>query len=207
MSVHQSKGDYGQIHSIADILECLHQIGEEHGCVSVGDMADAFGTRTYAPFLIVPALLELTPLGAVPGVPTLLAITIAIFAFQMLLGQDHIWIPGIIENRRVDGNKLKRASEKVEGIGEFMDRLFHKRLKGLTSGIFIKLAAVVVIALCFAVPPLEFLPFASAGPMLAIVFIGLALLVRDGVLLLVSVSLGLTAIAWGMSQLLGSGGG
>ncbi|WP_265528478.1 exopolysaccharide biosynthesis protein [Sphingomicrobium marinum] len=206
MSVHQSQGEFGHIQSVADILECLHQIGEEHGCVSVGDMADAFGTRTYAPFLIVPALLELTPLGAVPGVPTLLAVTVAIFAFQMLLGQDHIWIPDIIENQRIAGDKLKKASEKVEGIGEFMDRLFHKRLKGLTSGIFIKLAAVVVIALCFAVPPLEFLPFASAGPMLAIVFIGLALLVRDGVLLLLSVSMGLAAIAWGLSQLLGGGG-
>ena len=75
MSVHEGKGDFGAIHSIADILECLHKIGEENGSVSVGDMADAFGTRTYAPFLIVPALLELSPLGAIPGIPTILAVT------------------------------------------------------------------------------------------------------------------------------------
>lgn len=207
MATHQSEGEFGSVESIADILDCLEKIGEEHGHVSVGDMADAFGTRTYAPFLIVPALLEISPLGAIPAIPTLLAVTVAIFAVQMLVGKDHIWIPEVLENRTIEGQKLKRYAEKVEGVADRMDSIFHKRLKPLTSGIFIKLAALVILALCFAVPPLEFLPFASAGPMMAIVFIGLALLVRDGVLLLVSVSLGLGAVGWGLSQLLGGGGG
>lgn len=207
MSTHSGDGNYGDVHSIADILDCLEEIGEEKGCVSVGDMADAFGTRTYAPFLIVPALLEISPIGAIPGVPTLLAVTISIFAVQMLLGKEHIWIPEVLENRRVAGDKLKKAAEKVEGVAEKMDSWFHKRLRKLTTGVFIKIAALVVILLCLAVPPLEFLPFASAGPMLAIVFIGLALLVRDGVLLLVSVTLGLGAVGFGLSQLLMGGGG
>ena len=206
MSTHEGTGDF-EVHSIADILECLEKVGEEKGCVEVGDMADAFGSRTYAPFMIVPALLELSPLGAIPGLPTALAITIAIFAVQMLLGKEHIWIPGVIEKRKVAGDKLKKAAEKVEPIAERMDKWFHKRLRGLTKGIFIRLAALVILLLCFAVPPLEVLPFASSGPMLAIIFISVALLVRDGVLLLVSVAVGLTAVGFGMSQLLMGGGG
>ncbi|WP_265587261.1 exopolysaccharide biosynthesis protein [Sphingomicrobium arenosum] len=200
------RGNY-EVHSIADILECLEEIGEKQGCVKVGDIADAFGSRTYAPFIIVPALLELSPIGAIPGVPTLLAVTIAIFAVQMLLGKDHIWIPNVLEERRISGDKLKKAAEKVEGVADKMDSWFHKRLRKLTRGVFIRLAAVVILLLCFAVPPLEFLPFASAGPMLAIIFISLALLVRDGVLLLLSVTVGLTAVGFGLSQLLIGGGG
>ena len=206
MSTHKGSGDY-VVHSIADILDCLEKVGEEKGQVSVGDMADAFGTRTYAPFMIVPALLELSPIGAIPGIPTILAATIAIFAAQMLIGKEHIWIPGVLENREIDGDKLKKAAEKVEPVAKRMDSWFHKRLRKLTRGVFIKLAAIVILLLCFAVPPLEFLPFASAGPMLAIVFIGLALLVRDGVLLLVSVTLGLAAVGFGLSQILMGGGG
>ncbi|MCJ8190963.1 exopolysaccharide biosynthesis protein [Sphingomicrobium aestuariivivum] len=207
MSTHDSKGEIGPVKSVGDIVEGLEEIGEKQDCVSVGDVADAFGTRTYAPFLIVPALLEITPLGAIPGVPTVLAVTISIFAFQMLLGRDHIWIPDFLENRRVTGDKLKKSAEKAEGVAEHMDQWFHRRFKGLTRGVFIKLAAIVILALCAAVPFLEVLPFASSGPMLAIVFIGLALLVRDGLLLVISVSVGLAAVAAGLGYLLMGGGG
>ena len=206
MGTHTGKGDY-EVHSIADIIDCLEEIGEKQGCVKVGDIADAFGSRTYAPFMIVPALLELSPIGAIPGVPTILAVTIAIFAVQMLIGREHIWIPDVVEERRITGEKLKNAAEKVEGVADKMDSWFHKRLRALTRGVFIRLAAVVILLLCFAVPPLEFLPFASAAPMLAIIFISLALLVRDGILLLISVSVGLAAVGFGLSQLLMGGGG
>ncbi len=47
----------------------------------------------------------------------------------------------------------------------------------------------------------------SRVPMLAIVFIGLALLVRDGLLLVISVSVGLAAVGFGLSKLLMGGGG
>ncbi|MCJ7421363.1 exopolysaccharide biosynthesis protein [Sphingomicrobium astaxanthinifaciens] len=207
MSTHDSKGELGPVKSVGDIVEGLEEIGEEKACVSVGDIADAFGTRTYAPFLIVPALLEITPLGAIPGVPTILAIIVAIFAVQMLFGRKRIWIPDIIENRRVTGERLRKAAEKAEGVADRMDQWFHRRLRHLTAGVFMKLAAVVILALCAAVPFLEVLPFASSGPMLAIVFIGLALLVRDGLLLVISVSLGLAAVGFGLGHLLMGGGG
>ncbi|MCM8557872.1 exopolysaccharide biosynthesis protein [Sphingomicrobium sediminis] len=207
MGKHEGDGELGEVHSVGEIVEGLEQIGEEKDCVSVGDVADAFGTRTFAPFLIVPALLEITPLGAVPGVPSILAATIALFAVQMLIGQDHIWIPEFLEKRRVSGSKLHDSAEKAEGVANKMDGWFHKRLQPLTRGIFIKLAALVILALCAAVPFLEVLPFASSGPMLAIIFIGLALLVRDGLLLVVSVLVGVAAVGFGLSQLLMGGGG
>jgi hypothetical protein len=42
-------------------------------------------------------------------------------------------------------------------------------------------------------PPLELLPFASTAPMAAIATFGLALLVRDGVLMLVATCLSVAA--------------
>jgi len=72
----------------------------------------------------------------------------------------------------------------------------------------VKLAAVMILALCATVPPLEFLPFASSAPMLAIASFGLALLVRDGLLMLIAsvLSGGAVAVAIASFASMGSGG-
>ena len=58
-------------------------------------------------------------------------------------------------------------------------------------------AALAVIVLCVTVPPLEFLPFASTAPMLAIAAIGLALIVRDGLVMLFALILAVAAFGGG----------
>ena len=58
-------------------------------------------------------------------------------------------------------------------------------------------AAAVVVALCCTVPPLELIPFASSAPMLAIAAFGLAILVRDGLLMLVALALSALAVGLG----------
>ena len=45
-------------------------------------------------------------------------------------------------------------------------------------------AAAVVVGLCLLVPPSELIPFAAIVPMAAIALLGLALTVRDGVVML-----------------------
>lgn len=203
MSVHDANAKYGDPHSVSDVIDCLEMLAKEKGCVSVGDVVDTLGTRTYGPMLMVPALIELTPIGSIPGVPTFLAITIAIFAVQMLIGAKHFWIPDFIENRRVAASKLDKAARKLEPLAKRLDAWFHGRLKMLTKGAAIRIAAATVILLCLAVPPLEFVPFASSGPMLAIALIGLALLVRDGALMIAALAIGLSAVGYGIVTLIG----
>ena len=73
-----------------------------------------------------------------------------------------------------------------------------------------KVAAVMILLLCLTVPPLEFLPFASSAPMLAIAAFGLALTVRDGLLMLIATALSVAAIGFGTYYYWssdGSGGG
>ena len=67
----------------------------------------------------------------------------------------------------------------------------------LTKGIWLRIAALAILVLCLTIPPLEFLPFASSGPMLAIAAIGLALLVRDGLVMLFALTLAAAAVAGG----------
>lgn len=203
MGMHKGDGNCGNPHSVAEVVDCLSLIAEENGSVSVGDIVDGLGTRTYGPLLIIPALIDLSPLGAIPGLPTFLAVMVAILAVQMLRGAHHLWIPDMIENRHVSSAKLAGATRRLRPIALWLDRHFHGRMTYLTKGPAIRVAALIILFFCLTVPPLEFLPLAASGPMAAIGAFGLALLVRDGALMLFAGVVGLGTVVLAAVQLLG----
>ena len=193
-------------HSMGDVLGELDELAANHDEVRVADVLDDFGARSFGPFIMIPAVLEITPVGGIPGVPTVLALFIALIAVQLLIGRDHVWMPQFVQRRAVGSKKLHKAVGKLKGMANFLDRHSKGRLEGLTKGTAIKLVAAVIIALCCTVPPLEFLPFASTIPMLAIAVLGPALTVRDGALLLGSLLFAGLATALGLATYFGSSG-
>jgi hypothetical protein len=166
-------------HSVGDVLDKLRELADE-GDVEVGHMMEAFGGRSYGPALVVLPLIEMSPIGGIPGLPTVLAAIIALLAIQIVLGRKHLWLPGFVARRRLGADKVRKVADTLTGFARFMDRHFHGRLKPLTRGPFVKAAGIIVIALCCTVPPLELLPFASTAPMFAIACFGLAMMVGDG---------------------------
>ncbi|WP_417321571.1 exopolysaccharide biosynthesis protein [Erythrobacter aureus] len=193
--------------SMGDVLGELDELASTHAKVRVADVLDDFGGRSFGPFIMIPALLEVTPVGGIPGVPTALALFIVLIAVQLLVGRDHVWMPQFVQQRAVGSRKLHKAVRKLRGLGSFLDRHSEGRLEGLTRGTAMKGVALVVIALCCMVPPLEFLPFASSVPMLAIAILGLALTVRDGALVLASLVFTAVATTIGIAMYLNSSGG
>jgi hypothetical protein len=169
--------------SLGDILDRFEELARQDSRVVVADMVDAIGSRSYGPFLIVPALIELSPVGGVPGVPTALAVLVVVFAAQMLFGRRHLWTPAWLARRGMAARRLTRMVAAARPLAQRMDRWFHGRLRALTSGVGMRVAALACIGLALVVPPLELFPFASSAPMGAIALIGLALLVRDGALM------------------------
>lgn len=184
-------------HSVEEAVEALEDVAEKNSDVSIGDVLDEFGRRSFGPFLMIFALMEITPLGGIPGIPTFLAVICAFIAVQMLLKTDHIWVPDWIEKRSVGADKLNRSAQKLEGIAARLDHWFHGRMERFTRPMWQKIAAVMILLLCVTVPPLELLPFASSAPMLAIAAFGLALTVRDGLLMLIATAMSFAAIGFG----------
>lgn len=175
--------------SVRDILERLKELaddGDRQEKVTVGEVTEAFGTRTYGPFLLVPALLGISPIGGIPGVPTFLAAIVLLFAVQMVFGRQRLWLPGMIENRGVDREKLGKASDKLGGVAKVMDKVFRGRLESLAGRTASRVAATVVVLLCLAIPPLELLPFAVILPMAVVAAFGVAMIARDGLLMLIA---------------------
>ncbi len=103
--------------------------------VSVDDMVAVLGRRSYGPFLFVPGLIVVTPLSGIPMVPAILAIIVALFAMQIVLGRSHLWLPDILGRRSFDGARVADAMARIEPVAEKLDRWFDGRLppSGLRS--------------------------------------------------------------------------
>lgn len=188
--------------SLGDILDCFEVLACRHERVAVGDMVEVIGARSYGPFLVVPALIEVSPLGGVPGVPTALAAVIVLFALQMLWGRKRLWVPDFIARRGLASRRVKRLVPAVRPVARRVDQWFHGRLHALTAGPWIRVAALACVALAATVPPLELFPFASSAPMGAIALIGLALMVRDGALMIAASVLACVAVGVVLTLLL-----
>ncbi|RIY01492.1 exopolysaccharide biosynthesis protein [Aureimonas flava] len=185
-----------EVGGVGATLDELERVAAEGDAVTLRTIVEAFDARSYGPFLLVPALLEMSPIGGVPGLPTLIASIVVLFAAQILLGRETMWLPGIVGRRSVASAKFLAAVRWLRPGARFMDRWFRGRLTPLTRGPFLKDAAVACILLCLTVPPLELVPFASTAPMAAIAAFGLAILVRDGALMVLAYAL--TALAFGV---------
>lgn len=173
-------------HKAQEMIDQIVDLAKSNDSVRVGDMIEALGHRGFGPLLFVPAMIELTPIGGVPGVPTVLATIIALIAAQIVLGRNHFWLPDILERRTVSAGALTKAADVLQPMATRMDRWFGQRLLKMVKPVMQRVAAGVVIAHCATVPPLELIPFASSIPMLSIALIGLAMMAYDGVLMLVA---------------------
>ena len=182
---------------VEDVIGELDELAAGNDEVCIGDVLDDFGARSFGPVIMIFALIEITPIGAIPGLPTALASIIALIALQLLFGKDHIWMPQFLQKRSVESKKLHKAVGKLRGVAHWLDGHSRDRLSALTQGVWLKVAALAIIILCVTVPPLEVLPFASSGPMLAIAAIGLALIVRDGLVMLFALALAMAALGGG----------
>jgi len=191
--------------SVGDVLDRLAGRGGREAEVTVGEMLTSLGSRSYGPLLLVPPLIELSPIGGIPGVPTALAAIIVLVAAQIVVGRQQFWLPEFLAKRSVSADRLEKAVGKLRPLAGWLDRWFYGRLPFLTEGPMIRLSAVACILLALTVPPLELLPFASSAPMAAIAMFGLALLVHDGALMIAAWLLAGMAVAFGFGLLVSGG--
>jgi len=165
---------------LSDLIARLTALTDSSDKITVHDIREEIGERSFGPFLIIPAVIEISPIGGIPGVPTAIAIIISLFAVQILFGRKHLWLPQILERQTLDGEKLRKGLGKLSSVSRYCEKIFRPRMKRLTAPPYLQCLAVVVMLLCVSVPPLELIPFASTVPMLAVIMVGVALLMRDG---------------------------
>ena len=183
--------------ALTEIVNELRTASEEGDQVKVGALIDALDQRGYGPALAVLPLIELTPIGGVPGVPTLLAFTLALITIRLLMGYEHFWAPDWLRRRELKSQRVIKSVEWLKPVSLRIDAKLHERLSAFAGPMGQRVACIVILCIIVTVPPLEVVPFATSGPMLAISTLGLGLLYRDGLLMLLGFTVAAIAVSFG----------
>jgi len=178
-------------HSLQDVLIALeHLCSRNHGTkVSVGEVVQTLGSRSFSPFILAIGLIALTPIDSIPTLPTTFGVIVFLTASQILLGRKSLWMPAILSNRSINADRLKKALEWLEPRIRWTDRWLGVRLTFLTRGPFLIAIAVSCAGLALIMPLLELVPLVSTIPSAAFTAFGLALLIHDGIAALVGFAL------------------
>lgn len=163
--------------------------------VSLRDLIELFSNRSFgAIFTILGLLCVVPPIGAIPGLPAAVGVVIILFSVQMLIGRKHIWLPGPLGSLAMPKDKLQAAEKKARPVLSFLDGMITDRLEWATGHVATYISAVLVTVMGLALIPLELVPFAVAAPGAAITLVGVALLAKDGALMLLAYAISAAAL-------------
>jgi hypothetical protein len=183
-------------HSLSAMLDTLELLCvRRHGArISIGDLAQMLGTRSFAPVILAIGLIALTPAATIPTLPTTLAVIVILLMSQMLTGFSSPWLPAFVARRSVNADLLKKAIIKIGPVAHWADRHLRSRLTGFTQGPFLYAIAFACAVLAGVMPILEFVPLVAFIPAAAFTAFGIALLLHDGAAALAGFALSATTV-------------
>lgn len=187
--------------SLVEVVQEITGAGDGEGPITVEEIVDAVGSRSFGALLLVPGLIVLSPISGIPGVPTLGAIAIFLVSVQMLLGRDSFWLPGFLLRRSVSRDRMEKGKRFLLPLARFVDRITGPRLPFLVAGPMAYGIALICILIALAMPPLEAILFANVLTSAAVSAFGLALVANDGLLALLALGFTGTGFYLGISAL------
>ncbi|KGB83284.1 hypothetical protein JT55_02950 [Rhodovulum sp. NI22] len=166
--------------SITEVLEALLDASNDDR-VTVRQIVEKMGERSFAPLLLIPAMILVSPVSSIPGMPTFGAIIIALVTVQMLLGRKHLWLPEKLAERSITADRLERAVNWLRKPAAWIDRHVHQRLCYLTFRPLSHFALLTCLAVTMVMPLMEFVPALATVAAFAITLFAIGLMTRDGV--------------------------
>ena len=148
--------------------------------VTVREIVEAIGRRSFLPLLLLPALVAATPLSGIPGLTAICGLLIATISAEMLLRFDHLRLPRPLMRRGVEGRRLREGLEKVRPVVTWLDRHTRNRLSGLFHRPMIYIPQALCLASGLLMPFLEVIPFSGSIVATGVCLLALSLLTRDG---------------------------
>jgi hypothetical protein len=159
--------------------------------VSVGELIDQLDSRAHGVLLLVLALPMCIP--NVPGISTIFGVLMLAPAVQLVLGSKRLWVPNRVRNWRVDCNALRRTIQLSTPTLKRVEKLIKPRWSRLTR--FPATILVGLQTLLMAVILILPIPFANWPPGITVAMTALALLQRDGKLMLLTIPAAIASVA------------
>jgi hypothetical protein len=165
---------------------------EDRVRVSIGDVVQALGDRSFAPVMILLAVPNAIPF--IPGSSTVLGLLLAFVAIQLVIGMRRVRLPARLNRWSFDREGFARLVAKVTPWLTRFERMARPRFWPESYRLAERLAGVIAIVLSLMI--MLPIPFANGVPAIAICLLALGISERDGLWLGTGVVVG--AIATGI---------
>jgi hypothetical protein len=169
--------------TLAHLLDGLDHAATDK-VVSVRDVLNEFGDRAITPFILLVALILVSPLSGIPGAPSVGALIIILLSIQALSGRRKLWLPEFILQQEIAAHRLRRVVGWMRRPSAFLDRHSRARLQFLTIGPMRWITLTVCVVVPSAWPLLELLPLTTSVGAITIAFFAFGLFTRDGLYVL-----------------------
>lgn len=169
--------------TLGDLLDALDAAGDGR-VVTVQDILDEIGERSIMPVVLAISILLVSPLSGIPGVPTVSSLIILLIVSQAVVGRTHLWLPGMLRQRKLRTTRLHRATEWLRRPAAWVDGHSYPRLHLLSTTPFRMLSLLLCMVVPLVWPFLELLPMVTSIGAAAVAFLSFGLLTRDGIYVL-----------------------
>ncbi|WP_129126672.1 exopolysaccharide biosynthesis protein [Geomonas oryzae] len=185
-----------EITNLQEMLDRINQSADDEGRVSLGQIVESVGDRSFGPLLLMVGVIAASPISGMPGVPTTMGIFILLIAGQLFFRREHFWLPKWVLRRSLAKEKVHTAVRWLSPPARFIDRWLRPRMSALIQGGSTYLISFVCASIAIVMPMMELVPFSAHGAGLALTAFGLALISRDGLLALIAFAV--TAVSFGV---------
>ncbi len=149
---------------------------EDRDRVSIRDVVEALGDRSFAPVMILLAVPNAIPF--IPGSSTVLGLLLALIALQLLIGRRRVWLPERLNRWSFDRDGFGRVVGKATPWLARLERMARPRYWPSTYRLAERIAGAVAIVLSLMI--MLPIPLANGPPAIAICLLALGISERDG---------------------------
>ncbi|MCT8990723.1 exopolysaccharide biosynthesis protein [Chelativorans sp. SCAU2101] len=168
--------------------ELAHAVDDR---ITVEQLRDALGDRSFATLLVFFALVNLLPLP--PGSTFITGIPLVLISVQMALGRRTAWLPRFILEKSMAAEQFRHLSERLVPKMRWVERFIRPRYWPFARDHADRVIGCLTLVLALAI--LMPIPFGNWFPAFSCVLMGLANSERDGVLFVVSIVSGILSLA------------
>jgi hypothetical protein len=153
--------------------------------VTLVEILDLVGKDSLMLLTVFLSLVFLIPVS-IPGVSTLFGAAILFIGVTRLFGRN-LWLPKSFRSRIISADKLRPALERALVWFHRLERMSRPhRLKRLTSEGLMEIVnnCSLILGAILLMAPFGLIPFSNTLPAIAIIFLAIGLIQRDGVCIL-----------------------
>ncbi len=173
--------------SFSYINNCTRKRG-----ITVNRLFGLLGKRSNYISSFISFAIIILPIPMPPGLSTILAIPALFITSQILVGRERVWIPRWLSEVRISKKIIRTIDDVSRKYLDKIEAITQRRLVILVTPKLYKVYDVLLLvsALCSAIP----IPFICMIPALAGMLLSVALIVKDGLFVIISLITGITGI-------------